>query len=161
MGDDDIVKREHFANIVNKYADMVLRLALTYLGNRADAQDVYQDVFNKLFKYERPFNDAEHEKAWIIRVTMNTCKYVIRSPWKKWFAVIEDMPDRHIENLDIVSVVITLPRKYRLVIHLYYYEGYKTAEISNIFEHQREHCPDTVKTSKGITERKDVGRMGR
>lgn len=132
MGNNDISKNEQLAILVNKYADMVLRLALTYLGNLADAQDVCQEVYIKLFKYQRPFNDAEHEKAWIIRVTMNTCKDVIRSPWKKWFSPIEGLPNKHTESKDVVSFVLTLPRKYRLVIHLYYYEGYKATEISEL-----------------------------
>ncbi|WP_342477869.1 sigma-70 family RNA polymerase sigma factor [Paenibacillus sp. FSL H7-0350] len=119
---------------VNQYTDMILRLALAHLGNLADAQDVCQEVYIKFFKHQRIFNSLEHEKAWFIRVTINTCRDVIRSPWRKWFRSYEEvpLPIEPAEDLEILSYVLMLPRKYRIVIHLYYYEGYKTAEIAQL-----------------------------
>ncbi|MEV5029540.1 sigma-70 family RNA polymerase sigma factor [Paenibacillus sp. LPE1-1-1.1] len=144
---------------MNKYADMVLRLALTHLGNLADAQDVCQEVFIKLFKHQRPFNDAEHEKAWIIRVTINTCKDVIGSPWKKWFSPVEEitLPIEHTENMEVVSFVLKLPRKYRMVIYLYYYEGYKTAEIAELLNLKENTVRTQLKRAKELLKEKIMG----
>lgn len=125
--------KEKLAAQVERYADRVLRLALACLGNLADAQDVCQDVFIKLYRHDPSFADAEHEKAWILRVTINACRDVLRSPWRKWFSPVERLPDNRTEGGDeVVSFVLALPRKYRTVIHLYYYEGYQTAEISRL-----------------------------
>ncbi|NEW06338.1 sigma-70 family RNA polymerase sigma factor [Paenibacillus sp. SYP-B3998] len=153
----DKIKNDNLVILVNKYADMVLRLAFTYLGNQADAQDACQDVFIKLFKHQRHFNDGEHEKAWIIRVTINTCKDIIRSPWKKWFSSIEYLPNNHTESIDVVSFVVTLPRKYRMVIHLYYYEGYKTTEISEILNIKESTIRTQLKRAKELLKEKMLG----
>lgn len=159
MESNEMGKNEYLAILVNKYADMVLRLALTHLGNLADAQDVCQEVYIKLFKHQRPFNDAEHEKAWIIRVTINTCKDVIRSPWKKWFSPVEEipLPIEHIESMEVVSFVLKLPRKYRMVIHLYYYEGYKTAEIAELLNRNEGTIRTQLKRAKELLKAKLMG----
>ena len=150
---------EYFAILVNKYADMVLRLALNHLGNLADAQDVCQEVYIKLFKHQKPFKDAEHEKAWIIRVTINTCKDVIKSPWKKWFSPIEEIsrPIDQTENMEVVSFVLKLPRKYRMVIYLYYYEGYKTAEIADLLNRNEGTIRTQLKRAKELLKKKILG----
>jgi RNA polymerase sigma factor (sigma-70 family) len=155
----EIGKNEYLAILVNKYADMVLRLALTHLGNLADAQDVCQEVYIKLFKHQRLFNDAEHEKAWIIRVTINTCKDVIRSPWKKWFSPVGEipLPIKHAEGMEVVSFVLTLPRKYRMVIHLYYYEGYKTVEIAELLNRNEGTIRTQLKRAKELLKTKMMG----
>lgn len=152
-------KHEYFAILVNKYADMVLRLALAHLGNLADAQDVCQEVYMKLFKHRQHFNDAEHEKAWIIRVTINTCRDLIKSPWKKWFSLVEEipLPIEHTESRDVVSSVLMLPRKYRMVIHLYYYEGYKTAEIAALLNRNEGTIRTQLKRAKGLLKAKLTG----
>ncbi|WP_426450628.1 RNA polymerase sigma factor [Paenibacillus sp. S-38] len=159
MGSLEVGRNEHLAILVNKYADMVLRLALTHLGNLADAQDVCQEVYIKLFRHQRPFSDVEHEKAWIIRVTINTCRDVIRSPWKRWFSPLEvaPLPDNHPESMEIVSLVLTLPRKYRMVIHLYYYEGYKTSEIAELLNINENTVRTQLKRAKELLKAKIIG----
>lgn len=149
---DGMSKHEIMEILVNKYADMVLRLALSHLGNLADAQDACQEVYIKLFKHSQTFKDAEHEKAWVIRVTINTCKDIIRTPWKKWFTPYEEvpLPNHHNESMEIVTHVLALPRKYRLVIHLYYYEGYKTSEISDILHIKESTIRTQLKRAKEL-----------
>ncbi|MBH5320345.1 sigma-70 family RNA polymerase sigma factor [Paenibacillus sp. GSMTC-2017] len=138
---------------------MVLRLALTHLGNLADAQDVCQEVFIKFFKRQPHFTSEEHEKAWILRVTINACKDVIRSPWKKWFATVAEVPlSNHFStNTEVVSIVHKLPRKYRLVIHLHYYEGYKTAEIARILNINENTIRTQLKRAKELLKSKLTG----
>ncbi|MFC5652324.1 RNA polymerase sigma factor [Paenibacillus solisilvae] len=152
-------KNDYIAVLVDKYADMVLRLALAYLGSLADAQDVSQEVYMKLFKHDRAFNDTGHEKAWIIRVTINACKDVIRSPWRRWFSPIEEalLPIQHTQSREVVSLVLELPRKYRLVIHLYYYEGYKTAEIAELLGHKEGTVRTQLKRARELLKEKITG----
>lgn len=160
LGSKEISSRnDHLTMLVNKYCDMVLRLALTNLGNLADAQDVCQEVYIKLFMYQRPFNDAEHEKAWIIRVTINTCKDVIRSPWRKLFSSHKEvpLPNTHKESMQVVTFVLELPRKYRMVIHLYYYEGYKTSEISELLNLKESTVRTRLKRARGLLKEKIMG----
>jgi RNA polymerase sigma factor (sigma-70 family) len=159
LGSDEMDKNDYITILVVKYADMVLRLALSYLRNLADAQDVCQEVYIKLFKHPISFNDSEHEKAWIIRVTINTCKDLTRSPWRKWFSPIEEalLPIKHTESIEVVSCVLTLPRKYRLVIHLYYYEGYKTVEIAKILNHKESTIRTQLKRAKELLKAKMSG----
>lgn len=125
---------EYLTQLVQRYADMIMRIAFTYLKNNADAQDVCQEVFIKVVKLQKTFELAEHEKAWIIRVTINACKDMLRSPWKRFFSPIRDasIPIQHSDNREVVARVLELDQKYRIVIYLYYFEDYSTAEIAQL-----------------------------
>ncbi|ASA26268.1 hypothetical protein B9T62_10385 [Paenibacillus donghaensis] len=127
---------QYITQRVRDYSDMVLRLAFAYLRNRADAQDVCQDVFIRLFKQPRTFTDHEHEWSWIIRVTINRCKDMLRSPWKRKNILTRevDLPIRDSQGREVVAYVLELPAKYRLVIHLYYFEHYSTAEVAALLQ---------------------------
>ncbi|MBR0366481.1 MAG: sigma-70 family RNA polymerase sigma factor [Clostridia bacterium] len=122
--------------LIEKYGDMILRLSYTYMKNLPDAEDAAQDVFLKLIELLPEFNGAEHEKAWIIRVTINTCKNKLRFFGIRRSVPIEDIDipvyDKHDENTEVFAAVMALPEKYRTVIHLYYYEEYSTPEIAHI-----------------------------
>jgi RNA polymerase sigma-70 factor (ECF subfamily) len=123
--------------IVNKYADMVFRLAFTRTKNQADANDVFQDVFLKLCGSKTVFDSDEHVKAWLIRVTINTSRSFFGSVWnKKTVELSADLPaDEKYPNTEIRSEVIAavkqLPQKYGTVIHLFYYEEMSVAEIAS------------------------------
>lgn len=122
--------------LINTYADTVLRLSYSYLKNLQDAQDVSQTVFIKLFTDKRIFTSKDHEKAFILRVTANVCKDILKSPWKNRTCDIEHCneivaPNEETDN-SILWAVNQLDDKYRTVIHLHYYEGYKANEISKI-----------------------------
>ncbi|WP_238323088.1 sigma-70 family RNA polymerase sigma factor [Gorillibacterium massiliense] len=119
---------------VHVYADMVLRLALTYMKNKTDAQDICQDVFLKLLRQGRRFSDEEHEKAWILRVTINACKDALRSPWRRRVAPLTGMelPIGNSEGREMVEQVLALPSKYRVTVYLHYFENYRTAEIAEL-----------------------------
>ncbi len=127
---------DYISDLVQRYSDMVLRLALTYLRNLPDAQDVCQNVFMKIFEQNRVFTDLEHEKAWIIRVTINACKDVLRGGWRNFFLPMDEkttvLPIQEKENREVVALVLALPIKYRSVIYLHYFENYSTAEIAQL-----------------------------
>ena len=126
---------------VDKYADTVKRLCMIYLKNHADTEDVFQDVFLKYVLCPVAFKDSEHEKAWIIRVTVNECKDVLKSAFRRRSVPLEDVRELAAEEMshnDVIDAVRSLPQKYKDVVYLHYYEGYTAAEIGKIL-HRREN----------------------
>ena len=110
---------------------MLLRIAMTRLSSPADAEDVVQEVFLKLLTTRPHFRDLEHEKAWLIRVTVNGCRSRLRSPWRKRRTELsEGLPAPEPEEKVVLEAVLALPPRDRAAVHLYYYEGYSTPEIS-------------------------------
>ena len=132
-------------DVIRFYQDAVYRIAFAYCKNAADAEDITQEVFLRYLKSKKTFNDEEHLKAWLIRVTVNVSKSLFRSAWfKKTVAVSDSISDGQ-ENLsyenykneeqaqtEIYDAVLSLPEKYRSVVLLYYYEDYSTEEIAKI-----------------------------
>jgi len=124
-----------YITIVETHIDTVFRVAYNYLGNKEDAEDVTQNVFLKLLKVKKPFSDDAHIKYWLIRVTINECKSLFRYKWRKDIPLSQartsfqfDDPEQN----DLHHAVMELPKKYRIPIYLYYYEGYSTQEIGEI-----------------------------
>ena len=119
---------------VRAYADALFRLAYTQLRSRVDAEDVVQEVFLRYLRCAPVFESTEHERAWLIRVTINRCRDVLRSPWlRKREALPEELPDEaENETGELRAAVFALPAKYRTPIHLYYYEGYAIREIAGL-----------------------------
>ena len=112
---------------------MLLRIAMTRLASPADAEDAVQDVFLKLLTARPQFRDDEHEKAWLIRATLHRACDMARMAERRTLPLedAEVLPGRELpEPSPILSAVQALPAKYSAVIHLYYYEGYQTAEIA-------------------------------
>lgn len=131
------MRNEDEANrAINLYADSVRRICLMHLKNYSDTEDVFQDVFLKYILYSRSFENEEHEKAWILRVTINCCKDLLKSFFRSKVSSLDDVDLNRFtvpeENLEVLDSVIRLPEKYRDVIYLHYYEGYTAAEISKI-----------------------------
>lgn len=123
------------AEIYDKYKNTVYRTAFAYCRNTADAEDITQEVFIRHFQRNRDFSDEQEEKAWLIRVTANRCKDLFKSFRYRNCTVpldevnlIYETP----EESDVYHAVMELPAKYRLVIHLYYYEEYSVKEIGGI-----------------------------
>lgn len=128
---------EHFSCLVKKYIDMVFRVALNYTKNVPDAEDIVQDVFFALYRENKPFDTEEHIRSWLLRVTVNQCKKWHRSPWRKHISFEEyaaTMPEATERDREVLRQVMALPRKYRLPVYLYYYEGYSTTEIAEILK---------------------------
>lgn len=119
------------------HGDAVYRLALCRLQNTADAEDIYQETFLRLFQESQaPSWDDEHLKAWLLRVTINKCTDIARKRKHTVPLTPEDIPDLTMEgdysNIELWDAVSRLPEKYRIVFHLYYGEGYKTQEIADL-----------------------------
>ena len=127
---------ETIGQVVRQYSPMLLRLAAARLPSTADAEDAVQETFIRLLDRRPVFQDAEHEKAWLIRVTLQRAADIRRKKARAnetpLDAVIETCgPDREPET-ELLSAVRALPEKYGAVIHLYYYEGYSVKEIAKL-----------------------------
>ena len=145
---------------IDEYGDMLFKLSYVRLQNRQDAEDVVQEVFYQYLKKPQSFQGPEHEKAWFLKVTLNACRKVWRSAWKRhqnaWQQEVfgqegggpgcpaegaaadslaggpEESYVRHEEKRCLLEAVLSLPEKYRDVIHLFYYEELSVKEISRI-----------------------------
>lgn len=121
--------------LVEAYADMILRISYQYLKQTCDAEDICQTVFLKYLTGNCQFDSVEHEKAWIIHTTMNTCKDHVKSAFFRRTVPLEAaaaMAAPQIPDAEVLEAVRTLPRNYRISIYLYYYEGYSAREIGDI-----------------------------
>ena len=118
--------------VVERWGDMVYRLALARTANVPDAEDVFQEVFLRFFRHEDRFANDEHRKAWLIRCTVNRCKSLLASPWRKRTVPLETAEEVGVEDdyREVYAAVLSLPAKYRSVIHLYYFEGLSVAEMA-------------------------------
>ena len=128
---------EQYTCLVKKHIDTVFRVALNYLKNRPDAEDVCQNVFLALLTEKKEFQNDEHIKNWLIRVTVNHCKNLFRAPWRK-NENLEDYANTLVfeeeSSRDLFCTVMGLDKKYRVTLLLYYYEGYSIREIAHIME---------------------------
>ena len=133
-------------NAIEQYSDMVLRLCTVYLKNSADAEDIFQTVFLKYALYGKSFQSADHEKAWLIRVTVNACKDLLKSFTRRRIIPMEELteyaPAVTQEQYAVMEALWSLPKQYRDVIYLHYYEGYTAPEIAGILKRN----PNTVYT---------------
>ena len=101
------------------------------------AEDVFQDVFLKISEKQPKFKDQEHEKAWIIRVTINMTKNMNKSAWNRKIVELDEniaSDNNYADENNVFDEVMRLPQDYRTVIYLFYYEGYKVNEISKMLE---------------------------
>ena len=130
---------------VEKYLNMVYRISFHYFGNREDAEDISQDVFIKLYQSKLRIEKEEDIKAWLIRVTTNTCHSYFRNPFRRRKTEIDE---KELENIIgtssseqeivnrkvIMDAVLSLPEHYRIIVYLFYYEEYSIGQISNILK---------------------------
>ncbi|MBQ2287903.1 MAG: sigma-70 family RNA polymerase sigma factor [Lachnospiraceae bacterium] len=127
------MSREEFEKIAEKYMDTIYRVAYSWMKNQHDANDVTQIVLLKFYKTTKSFESDDHIKNWLIKVTVNECKMIFRSPWSK----TEDITDyaqtlgfEEEQHYDLFQAVMKLDKKYSVLLMLFYYDGYSTKEIS-------------------------------
>ena len=123
------------AAFVRRYSGMILRLCFTYSLGRADAQDICQNVFLKLLQSDRRFDSEGETRAFIIRITINECKDVLKSGWRRRSVPLDELIEREVpflpeKNTGVLAAVQRLPVKYREAVYRYYYEGYNAEEIA-------------------------------
>jgi len=119
--------------LLAQYENTVYRTALAILGNVQDAEDAVQDTFLTWLEKAPDFEDADHEKAWLLRVAINRCRTGLRrSRRHPEVPLWEELPAAGPEERLELEEVFALPPRERAAVHLYYYEGYRTAEIAAI-----------------------------
>lgn len=126
-----------FLRIAQRYKNRLFAIAFHYCKNRADADDIVQTVLFKWYKSNKPLENDDHIRNWLIHVTINECKRLLLSPWHKRTAPLEEyaaLTFSEPEESDLFMAVMALPPKYRIVVHLYYYEEYATKEIAKLLE---------------------------
>lgn len=121
---------------IEKYSDTIRRLCMIYLKNYADTEDIFQEVFLKYVLSSVSFKSEGHEKAWFIRVTVNACKDLLRNFFRSRTVPIDEIAEQAAElppgNREVLEAVLSLPKSYKDVVYLHYYEGYTAPEISRI-----------------------------
>lgn len=126
--------------IVREHGDMVLRLAMVNAGNKADAEDIFQEVFIRLVRSINKIENEDHLRHWLIRVTLNRCKSLFTSVSRKREFPVEELPETAEGSFDAeaetpaTDALQELSEKYRIPIHLFYFEELSISEISKILE---------------------------
>ena len=121
---------------IENYASTVKRICFIHLKNEADTEDICQTVFLKYAMNDKVFDSEAHETAWIIRVTINACKDLLKSFFRKHTVSLDAYVEQggvvDAAHSEVLEAVLALPEKYRRVIYLHYYEGYPAADIAEI-----------------------------
>ncbi len=132
-------EKEEILGCYKRYNDMIYKLAWAYCKDKYQAEDAFQEVFFKYMKYHPRFKSPEHEKAWFIRTTINVCKNLLKSKWNRDMVQLQEwdaddaFPGDTKDAFDsLKAAILDLPEKYRIPIHLYYYEEYSVREIAQL-----------------------------
>ena len=129
--------------LVNKYENTLLRTALAILGDVQEAEDAVQETFLRYLEKRPELRDGEHEKAWLLKVTANRCKSLLRVKKRRPTVELLDIyPAPDGETGELVEAIRALPANQRAAVHLHYYEGYTTDEIAHILGQR----PGTVRS---------------
>jgi RNA polymerase sigma-70 factor (ECF subfamily) len=118
------------------YGSMIFKLCYVFLGNRNDAEDAMQDTFIRFINRPRQFDNAEHERAWFIRVTTNICRDRQRFRLRHKTIPIQDLElfSRESGESDLLEQILSLPAKCKIPLYMHYVEGYSVREISFILK---------------------------
>ncbi len=137
---------------VELYKNTVYHIALCYTKNHADAEDITQEAFLKLYVSEKTFGGDEHVKAWLINVTANSCKNLLKSGWRRFSEPLENAESVTAEQKEsapeLMPLLMKLKPETRTVMYMYYYEEYSVKEIAEILR----------KTQSVVTSRLSRGR---
>lgn len=126
---------EEFTRLARTFQDTVYRVAYGYLRNPQDAEDAAQNALLKLLRSDTAFADDDHAKFWLIHVTLNECRRLAMAPWRRELPLeklTQTLTFPSPAHSELFCQVMTLPKKYRVPVLLYYYEGYTTAEIGQM-----------------------------
>ena len=127
---------EEIRNAVLKYSDMLYKICIVILCNEQDVQDAIQDTFCRYMEKRPTFRDAEHEKAWLIRVATNICRDMIRFRLRHPKVCIDELADSLTtaapEQRETLEELLELPVKQKMAVYLHYVEGYQIREIADI-----------------------------
>lgn len=144
-----------FDKTIERYSDMIYRIAVTITGNEEDAKDAFQETFLRLVRSRNKIASEEHLKAWLIRVVTNCAKTVASSSWnRKTQGLSEKESTREAvcgtgEN-SLLLELQSLPEKYSVVLYLYYYEGYSVKEIGSLLGKNENSIKTLLSRGRGL-----------
>ena len=125
-------------DVVRTYRDRLFAAAFSVCREPMDAEDAVQDALLRYYSPPREFESEEHLRAWLFRVTVNRARDIVRSYWRRnrtsWEDYMETLVFEEPEDGALFDAVMRLPEKYRIVIHLFYYEEYTVAEIARLLQ---------------------------
>lgn len=140
-------------DVIDTYGDMVTRICIMNLRNSDDAKDCFQEVFIKLYKHGM-IEDPDYLKHWLIRVIINTCKDYRRVFYKKTINIEDVLIQDEKKDYVLLPVILDMSTRYKNVLYLYYYEGYKTDEISEILKMNINTVKSRLKRGREILKKK-------
>ena len=137
MAEQPLSPEEGFASILERYEKMVYGFALARTGSRADADDVFQEVFLAYFQCGKHFQEEEHRRAWLLRTTLNFSRRVTASPWRRRVVPLSERADAPVqfqtpEQTGLWSALSSLPDGLRVPLYLFYFEELSTQEIARL-----------------------------
>lgn len=153
MGTKQWTSIKEFREFYDRQVKRVYRLAMVLMGNISDAEDVTQTVFLKAWEKKPDFRDSDHEIAWILTTTRNQCKDIHKSFYRRKRADLENAPEPQVTletqmDSEIWEALQSLTEKYRMVLYLYYYEGYSVRELSVILERRESTLQTQLATGR-------------
>ena len=130
--------RQTIQELVERYQNSLYAVAFNVCKNQQDAEDAVQDTFLQYYNSKKEFESEQHIRAWLLRVVINKARNINRTFWKKNKCSLEDYIETltfpNSQSRDLFEEVMKLPDKYRIVIHLFYYEDYSVREIADILK---------------------------
>lgn len=157
--------RQSLHELAAMYQDNLFAAAFNICQNAQDAEDVIQDTFIQYHTTKKEFENEQHIRAWLIRVAINKAKNVTRTFWRRNKISIEDYMETLTfetpESADLFETVMQLPEKYRIVIHLYYYEDYAVSEIADILKLSESNVKTRLSRGRAMLRKRIGGGMGR
>lgn len=130
----EIDPHDNITAALQKHSAMVYRICFMYLKSREEAEDALQEIFLRYIQADKKFENDEHEKAWLCKVSFNLCKDILKSSRNKVLS-IDSIPEPTYENSEtntVLDAVLSLPAKYKEVIYLHYYEDYSASQIAKL-----------------------------
>ena len=128
---------KQFIRVFDLYKNDIYRLVYSYTKNKSDSDDITQNTFIKLYNHNEILRRQDEDiKRWLIKVAINECKTFLLSSWKKKIIAFVEKQENTLSitlpNNDLLEAILQLPKRYRIIIFLYYYEDYKIKEISEM-----------------------------
>lgn len=153
------VPEEKFKEIYQRNVGRVYRICVLYLKSSSEAEDATQDIFIKFLEKQMDFKNEDHEKAWFIVVAKNYCKDFLKSWWKSRRIDIESLPEisyseEETNVTDIFEKLLSLPKKYKIVMYLYYYEEYSIKQISDILNRKESTIQTQLSRGRNLLKEK-------
>lgn len=156
----ETLEESGFQRVYRQHVDAVYRVCFGFMKNNADAEDAVQETFLKFLQCEKnqSFENASHERAWLIVTASNICKNILRS-WtrqkRKEMESFEELPDNSgvPRNDRVLEAVLNLPDKYKTAIYLFYYEEYSCSDIAAALEKKESTVRSILKRGRAILQK--------